>query len=66
MHLIRKYFQKIVFLHYWGDKGSWTKVKKNGLFLFTLNPSVKIHRQNFKIRFFNNDAKNGKIKTQEF
>ena len=52
-------------LNYWGDKGSWTKVQKNGLFLFTLNPSVKNHRQNFKKRFFNNDAKNRKIKKQE-
>ena len=53
-------------IDYCGGKGRWTKVQKNGLFLFTLNPSVKIHRQNFKKRFFNNDAKNGKIKTEEF
>ena len=62
-HAPTKYQKKC--FSYWGGKGRWTKVQKNGLFLFTLNPSVKIHRQNFKKRFFNNDAKNRKIKKQE-
>ena len=41
------------FWAYWGGQGRWTKEKKNGPVWFTLNPSVKIHRETQKNDFFN-------------
>ena len=40
-------------INYWGGPGRWTKEKKNGPVWFTLNPSVKIHRETQKNEFFN-------------
>ena len=50
---------------YCGDKGSWTKAQKFGHFGFTLNPSVKIYRQNFKKKFFEKKGKTHKIRTED-